>query len=594
MKKNNNKNNKITLEKLELNINEESKKSLKDKDNKDNKWILIIILVATLALIVYFISPYTNRHDTSFHLTNIIELKNRILDNGIFSSSNSIIGNIANNFGYGTRIFYPILAHLPTAILDILISDVTISIKIIHYITLILSGITMYYFTKKVTKNTNCGGVSAVIYMLSSYHLSEIYIRDAIGESLIFVFVPLIFLSIYNLFYDNSKNFYILFILGFVGAILSHANMVLYLSFILAIFLLINYKKLFIKENFIKLLIGTIITLLITSFFWMPMLEAKIYGNYVVFQEGSMATYINSNGLNPLSFIYPIITYGCDITFSIDIVVIIMLLIVVYKYYLNKKNSTIEKNIVSKENKFIKTSVIVGIITMFMATFVFPWDILPISFRIIQFPWRMVTYSGFFISLIASLCVKNIKETKKIYVLIVLISLSSILPLVISLGMNGKYIFNYDQDQDIMNLTLGMGWQKEYLPENTLNNIEYFDNRNNEVINIDNVLNNEDSDTVILVDNVPYLQFTIQEEGTYELPRLYYLGYTLLDENGNVIEIWENENGFIECELLEGTYVLDYTGSNIYNISVIVSIAGILLAIIIVINNKKTIRKEGK
>ena len=158
-----------------------------------------------------------------------------------------MIEDMNNNYNYylrcyGTELFYPPLGHYSAAYINTVVDNPVISLEIVHFLGLIFSGITMYYLAKTLSKNRFIGLLSAVIYMLFPYHLSNIYVRDALGESLLFIFLPLIFLGLYELFNDNIKKFYPLFIIGYVGGMLSHLIMMCYLTVIILVFLIIKYK----------------------------------------------------------------------------------------------------------------------------------------------------------------------------------------------------------------------------------------------------------------------------------------------------------------------------------------------------------------
>ena len=197
---------------------------------KDIKFLGVIILVGIITMLPMFLSSYKSSHDTKFHLANIVSLTEQIENNFFFPSK--IVSNIGNDFGYGTALFYSPLAHYPTAYLNVIINNPTISLKIVHFLGLILSGVTMYLLAKTVSKNRFLGLLSAIIYMLFPYHLSDIYIRDSLDENFLFVFLPLIFLGLYELLNNNYKKFYIYFIIGYVGGIFSHLIIMCYLTII--------------------------------------------------------------------------------------------------------------------------------------------------------------------------------------------------------------------------------------------------------------------------------------------------------------------------------------------------------------------------
>ena len=50
------------------------------------------------------------------------------------------------------------------------------------------------------------GTLSAILYMIMPYHLTDMYIRNAIGEFLSYIFVPLVFLGLYKIFQKEKEE----------------------------------------------------------------------------------------------------------------------------------------------------------------------------------------------------------------------------------------------------------------------------------------------------------------------------------------------------------------------------------------------------
>lgn len=67
----------------------------------------------------------------------------------------------------------------------------------------------MYCFVTRLTKSKEIGTLTAILYMLMPYHLNDMYIRNALGEFLSFIFIPLIFLGVYKIF-QKEKGIWIL------------------------------------------------------------------------------------------------------------------------------------------------------------------------------------------------------------------------------------------------------------------------------------------------------------------------------------------------------------------------------------------------
>ena len=67
----------------------------------------------------------------------------------------------------------------------------------------------MYWFVNKLTKSKEVGALAAILYMLMPYHLNDMYIRNALGEFLSYIFIPLVFLGLYKIF-QKDKGIWIL------------------------------------------------------------------------------------------------------------------------------------------------------------------------------------------------------------------------------------------------------------------------------------------------------------------------------------------------------------------------------------------------
>ncbi len=521
---------------------------------KDIKFLGVILLVAIITMLPMFLSSYKSSHDTKFHLANIASLTEQIEKDFLFPSK--IVGNIGNDFGYGTALFYPPLGHYSTSYLNVFIDNPVISLKIIHFIGLLLSGVTMYYLAKKISKNKFIGLLSAIIYMLFPYHLSNIYVRDALGESLIFIFLPLIFLGLYELFNNNIRNFYIFFVIGYVGGMLSHLIMMCYLTVIILIFLIVKHKETL--KHLKQFVIASIFILCLTSPFWVTLLQQKLLGNYNVFVDGVMVQGTWGNGLNPFDYVSVFKNAGTgEIKYYIDLITLILLIISLKKF----------KNI---NTKFYKYVLIFGIVSLILSTVLFPWDIFPKTLRLIQFPWRFATFVCLAVSLLAPLCINEFKDKKAITLIL-------IIAMVLFSQSNLKQASYEVIDADNLEYWYGVGFQREYTPVNTINNLDYYNNRNHDIVVIDGVGNVE-----LITNDVPYLEFKVERQLILELPRLYYVGYTLVDEDNNEIDIYENDKGFIEVKVNSGTYKLDFTGTKYDNIASYVSLVSILIFVVFV------------
>lgn len=129
----------------------------------------------------------------------------------------------------------------------------------------------------------------------------------------------------------------------------------------------------------------------------------------------------------------------------------------------------------------------------------------------------------------------------------------------------------------------------DYLPKKAYNNLDYFDK-----IDSNTIIGN--AKIKIIEDNNGSLKFKVSKvngKTQLELPRLYYLGYKITDENNNIIKYSESKHGLINVKVKNGNYKIKYSGTVLYKICVITK--GLLILIICLLTlNKIFIMKKVK
>jgi hypothetical protein len=116
--------------------------------------------------------------------------------------------------------------------------------KIYLGLTLYLSGVFMYFFIKELTGNKLAAFASAIFYTFAPYHLIDVHFRATLGESTIFLLVPLLFLFITKYSKEN-KFIYLTFTTLFTSLIFLAHPLLASVFFGIAIFyiLFINLKN---------------------------------------------------------------------------------------------------------------------------------------------------------------------------------------------------------------------------------------------------------------------------------------------------------------------------------------------------------------
>ena len=485
----------------------------------------------------------------------------------------NIISSFSNGYGYSWNLFYGPLSVYGICLINLITNSFTISYKIFVFICMILSGFCMYKFVKEISGNNNVGILASILYMSFPYHLTDLYTRNALGEYVSFIFIPLVFLGLHRLFFTEKKGYPLA--IGAIGLILTHNLSTIMVAFFALIYVVFNLEKLKDKKILKSLLINILFIILITSFYWIPMFEARISSNYQVYEEGMMSTseQTASHGL-ALKQLFVTMNDGSYV-FELGPHIIIMFALSIMTFRVMRSEF---------KGQYI-VFLTCGLLSMWMSTKYFPWKYLPEEFSVIQFPWRMLMMTAFFLSFVCAINMYAIIK-KFNFKDVVVISTISILYIV---AFASTLIFYTEEPvTDIANLSLGNYSGKEYevvagcgkgeyLPVNAYKNRFYIASREQGIYVLEGkaIIENETKNGTNFKADVKTLD---SEYTLFELPYIYYPGYEITLDSIKLVN-YETENGFLGFVLGKedsGEIEVKYTGTSAMKVSMFISIiAGI-------------------
>lgn len=547
--------------------------------NKIKNYIIIIIFAIIVSIPLFSKDINIYNDDGIQHVCRLIGTYQSITEKN--QNFPVIMSSFCNNFGYSWNIFYsPLTAYVPL-LFKLFTNSYVICLKAFMVLITILTGISMYEFVNKITKNQYAGLLASAIYMFAPYRLTDMYIRYAIAELASFIFLPMIFQGIYTIFNDTQKKHnWLLFTLGAIGLILTHTIVAMYTAIIGFVYVLINIKKLKEKTVIKKLIISLLSIILITSFYWAPMLEHKINTDYEVFQEGRMerTNVLIAYKLDLLELVY---TKQNSMSYEIGIITIIGVILTIIAF----------KNI-NKDYKTIYVySLVIGMLSILITLKWFPFEKMPSILKMIQFPFRMLEFSSFFLAFIAgvnySATIKNFKMRD-----ILVLSTIAVL-LVVPLKKNIQYkeisedwlIPSVPVNQYTLRVHAGCA-SFEYLPSKAFKNLDYIKQRENKTYVIEGkaLIKEEQKDGA----NMQIYISNIDENTILELPYIYYLGYNVnIEKDGEIsnLQIQESDKGFVQVKVNqkidEAKITVSYTGTRIMKISAIISFISLTIILAI-------------
>lgn len=135
------------------------------------------------------------------------------------------------------------------------------SIKLTFILSIVGSGIAMFYLARKAWKNDYAAIISSTLYIYAPYRAVDVWVRGALPEALSFAIFPLIILAI-----ENGSVFW--FAIFTTVLVLTHnLSLVMFAPFVIV---WVIYRK------FWKVIPGTIIALGLSAFYVLPVIfESK-------------------------------------------------------------------------------------------------------------------------------------------------------------------------------------------------------------------------------------------------------------------------------------------------------------------------------
>ena len=558
-----------------------------EKEMRDNIFNILKFAIIVFAISIFACQSYLNNmliytHDLGYHLNRIREISKN-LDLKIFPSL--IHSGLLKNLGYANSIFYPeIFLYIPAIIMSVLGLHVLTAYKLFLIIITFFTFISMYISSKGIFKKKGIAWLASILYVFSLYRLTDIYVRGALGEILSFIFVPLIFYGLYEIIFGENKKWWIISI-GLFGVANSHVLTFVMLIPVILLICLFNIDKIFKnKKKLLNLVIAAILAVILYIGFFGPMLEQKLNETYYIDGKSIESSEVVKERSTALSMVlgsnlksgYAVssTTRSDGMSEGVGAILLILSGLILCR-----------KGLSYKENRFEIQVFVLGVISYFMTTTLFPWEKFEFL-NIFQFPFRLNFIPTICFSFIGAKSFYEVVTNKRDAVIILSLVILIISGYVLS---SVRLNFNPDIYQTVDDLFKGIEHEAgnaEYLPVNS-------DLEDLSLYNIhDKEKNIEFSQTGSRI------EFEYNEENLdmdISVPLTYYKGYkaNIVDVNGNKteLEVAKNDkNGHVLIkseQKLTGKIIVEYKMTVIQAICYSITIITILILIIYIIRDWK-------
>ena len=365
--------------------------------------------IAALLGIVFLISlPLASRgihngFDLEIHYLRI-EAIVQALRSGQFPARISSV--TLYGLGYPFSIYYnDIFLYFP-AVLRLLGFSVNTAYKLYAAAVNLLTVLIAYVSFSRIFPGKKTGLLLTLLYASASYRLTNVYVRAAVGEYTAQAFLPLAALAIHRMYTGNKKSFRevltdsILLAAAMGGILGSHILTAMMTCFMLLIFCLICWRKTIRKQTLLSLGMAALFSAAVSLYYLVPFLDyyfnvpteisrivdeghimiqhAGIYpGELFAFFQNVIAEFGIRPQNNPGLPLMAVLVYGICCLFT------------------------------GRKEYRTGLFVFLSILTLFLASDIFPWNVLAYRFRFwnllaqIQMPARFLVFTILFLCLLA-------------------------------------------------------------------------------------------------------------------------------------------------------------------------------------------------
>ncbi|MBR4252190.1 MAG: hypothetical protein IKQ15_07835 [Kiritimatiellae bacterium] len=280
-------------------------------------------------------------------------------------------------YGYGTALFYPDLFLYPCALLVLCGMGIVAAYKCFIAVWMLLTALSAYHCARRLSATPFGAFAAALLYSWSSYLATDLFIRAALGEVLVFAFMPWIVLGLYEILFGDPRRFW-WFSFGFAGVACCHLLSLLILPVVFGGIIAFNAIRLLREpRRLVYLALSPLPALLVGAAFLVPSMEQFAHLDFVVRAEQSAD--FRTRCMPFLKLFLEIPTCELEIWHPAGIGMIFLVLLILRGKLVSRRTPV---------ERYRDILLVAGVSCLALATDMPPWeDILEPLFAI-QFPWR--------------------------------------------------------------------------------------------------------------------------------------------------------------------------------------------------------------
>ncbi|MCL4374666.1 hypothetical protein M1523_02290 [Patescibacteria group bacterium] len=365
---------------------------------------LLLVIITLPAWFILLNQYYPSMHDDQ-HIARLFLLDQGLKQGYLYPRWVDWLGF---GFGYPLFNFYPPLIYYVAEAFHLLGFSLIWSIKLMIITGFIGAAAGIYVFVK-TGLGRRAGILAATLFTFFFYHAVTVYVRGALAEFFSFAVFAWLIAALQRLDAKPTVRRGIGVALAWAALILTHPLIALPAGFFIGAYGLYSWLKHRHKTRYLGWLIFALIDgLALSAFFWIPALferQATIVSQILTKELADFHlhfVYPDQFWYSPWGFGGSVAGRGDGMTFQlgkIPIILVIFSLLAALVNWIFKKKSQGSRNRLVEYGFYLSLL----LFSLFMATgwSGFVWD--RISYlAYIQFPWRFLTFTAFFISVVGA------------------------------------------------------------------------------------------------------------------------------------------------------------------------------------------------
>ena len=144
-------------------------------------------------------------------------------------------------FGYGYPMFniYAPFALYVSETFHLIGFDFVTATKIVFALAIVLSGLSMFGFVKRLTNSSAAAFISGLMYVYFPYHIADIYVRAALEESVALIFLPLALWGFYETVVNPKRLTFVAAAMAYGVMMFTHNGITAYFTPVLGIWVFV-------------------------------------------------------------------------------------------------------------------------------------------------------------------------------------------------------------------------------------------------------------------------------------------------------------------------------------------------------------------